>query len=362
MAIPETKVPQKIPKVLKNLLNLAKNAVDDPVGGRGAHTVAVAKPLSQQMIRDAPQDGILHVGRIFHANMLLALLVDDMNREIIEDREGNLSAVANDEYAVFPRTFVSHETPSAGSRHSAVKLHGGRHGVFRVIKSAAIRREAIRFYDGAEEMLKEVELMRRKVVEIATARNVRLQSPGQISLVVVHFSRRRGKSYLCRQDIAHHSRLKELLDALEIRQEPTIVSHEARQVVGRRHAVDAYAVIVVRGQRLLNIYRLTRIESHDGISGMSRRRSGYIDGINIRVGDEILRVVIPSANAMPLRKGFGTLNVSAHHRHDFSVREQREGRERAAFGGLATTDKAPTDNLISKHRSIGERSISEREK
>lgn len=326
------------------VLYFIENTVDDPIGGCCTYAVALAESTALQVVSDIAQDGILHVLRVFDVEMLFTLLVDQMDGQIVEHGEGDLSTVADDENAILAGTLVSHEAPSARGRHTIMELHGSGNGILRRVQSPPIGRISVSLHDRPEELLQEVELMWSQVVEISATGNVRLQSPWKVGLVVVQFARRSCKTDLCRQYISDSSRFYQLLHFLEIGKESAIVCHKAREIVGRRHTVDAYAIVIMSGKRLLNIDRLSCSERHDGIGGMSGGWSSDVDGINVRVGDQVLCIIVPSSNAMAQGKGLGTFQIAAHHRYYLCIWQFGKSRKRATFGSLTATDKSPSDD------------------
>ena len=64
----------------------------------------------------------------------------------------------------------------------------------------------MRFYNNAKELLYEVELMRCKIIEIATSSNIRLQTPRQtIAAVIVEITRWHRETYLYLGYLAYRS-------------------------------------------------------------------------------------------------------------------------------------------------------------
>ena len=137
------------------------------------------------MVDDVAEEGQVLVLRIVDQEGFVAVLGLQMDGGVGEDGERDLPTVADDEDAVFLGTLMRHETPSPGGRHTIGKAEDGAHGIFRGIEAAAVGRDAVGFDDGAEEKLEKVDLVRSEVVEVAAAGNVGLETPRQISGVVV---------------------------------------------------------------------------------------------------------------------------------------------------------------------------------
>lgn len=116
-----------------------------------------------------------------------------------------------------------------------------------------------------------------------------------------------------------------------------------------RHAIDADAVVVVGGEGFLDIDGLAGIECHNRIRGVGGGWGGDIDGVDVGVGDEILCVGVPSGYVVGLCKSLGAGSVAAHDSYNLGVVELGKGGERAAFGGFAAANEAPSDDVGSVH-------------
>ena len=141
-------------------LYFAQNAIDDPVCRGGTDRIAGANGVPLEMSHDFAEQGDLNMLRIFDFQVTVAVFALHVNGSIGENRKRNLPAVANQEDAIFFHTFVSHEAPSARSRHAICESKSGAHRVFRWVKSTAIGRVAGCFHDWAKQLLEQIQLVR----------------------------------------------------------------------------------------------------------------------------------------------------------------------------------------------------------
>ena len=82
---------------------------------------------------------------------------------------------------------------------------------------------------------------------------------------------------------------------------------------------------------------------------MSGRRCGNVDGIDVGVGNQVLRIVVPSADVMLVGKIPGVRQGAAHDGNYFGIGESRKRRDGMALRGLTATDKAPFYGLSLFH-------------
>ena len=116
-----------------------------------------------------------------------------------------------------------------------------------------------------------------------------------------------------------------------------------------RNAVDAQAVVVVRGEGFLHEYGLSGVERHEGEGDVGGRRCGDVDDVYVRVGHEVLRVGVPVPDMVALCKGTRLLGGAPHDGRHPGVRQFRKGREKSFFGGFTAADKAPFNDIFGIH-------------
>ena len=251
--------------------------------------------------------------------------------------------VANYLDAVYARAVVAHKTPRAAARQVVVELEARAHAVFCLIQSAHVRAESFCPHNGAEEFLQQVYLVRREVVEIPAAGNVALHAPRQALAVVVEVARWHSEAHLHVYHLANGARGEQLLHLAEVGQLAAVVRHEAGHVRLLADAVDALAIQITAGERLLDIHRLAGFHGHDGIGGVRRRRCGDVYGVHLRVVYQLLRIGVPAGNAATAGVGLGLLLAAAHYGHHTGARYLLEGRTALFLGSFAATDEAPPD-------------------
>ena len=100
---------------------------------------------------------------------------------------------------------------------------------------------------------------------------------------------------------------------MEIRKVATVVGYKAWHAGLLADAVDAYAVFVACGQRLLYVAWLACPHAHDGKCGMRRRGRGDVNGVDIGIVNQLLGIGVPLGYVVPLSVGTGLVLASAHH-------------------------------------------------
>ena len=150
---------------------------------------------------------ILHIRWIGHLYTLYAVGGLQHDRFVGEDRETQLSSLAYHLDAVFLRRLMCHEAPGATARQSRLKAETGAHGVFCLIESTSVGTYPIGLEYDAEDMLQQVELMWCEVVEEPTSCYIWLESPREVSRLIVEVGCWHGEAHLYIDDFAQHAAL-----------------------------------------------------------------------------------------------------------------------------------------------------------
>ena len=122
--------------------------------------------------------------------------------------------------------------------------------------------------DMFEHILQQINLMRSKVVEVATSGNVSLHTPGKVVTIVIQIAWRLGKTNLHIDNITDSTVLYQFLYFLEIGEITAIVSNETGNSRFIGYAVDARAFFVRHSHWFLNIGRFACFHGHNGIRSM----------------------------------------------------------------------------------------------
>ena len=184
--------------------------------------------------------------------------------------------------------------------------------------------------------------MRSKVVEIPSARYVRLQPPWQLSgMLVVKVARGHCEPYLDVDHVADDTVVDNRLHLLEIRKIAPVVSHEARDAGLLAYPVHPGTVFVVCCQGLFHIHGLACLHCHNGECGMARRWCGNVYGVDVRVVDKLLRVCIPLADMVALGVAACLVLATAHDGLYAGAFNLRKGRPALRLCDFPATDKAP---------------------
>ena len=297
------------------------------------------------MLNDILDERILHVRRIGHSNALVALTGLQADGVIVEHGEADLPLSANDLNTILAGAFVGHIAPRATARQAVLETEAGTHRILGLIVATTIGTDASGFEDDAEHILQEVELMGSHIVEIATSCNLGLESPRQWCAVLdglgIGCAQRFGITYLHVDDLSDAPAIDDILHLLEIRQVTAVISHETRDTRLLGNAVDTGTVLVAGSQRLLDIDGFAGLHGHNGVSGVTRWRSSHINGVHVRIIDQLLRISVPFSDAVLDGIGTRTLLRTAHHSLDARALDLAESRSTLTFGYLTATYKTP---------------------
>ena len=160
-------------------------------------------------------------------------------------------------------------------------------------------------------------------------------------MLIVQIARRHSKAYLHIDHLANDATVHNLLYFFKIRQVAAIVGYKTRHAGLLRDTVDAGTVLIRGRQRLLHIDGFARFHGHNGVSGMTGRRRCNIDGIDISIVYQFLRIGIPTGNAVTLGIVTRLALVTTHHSHHSRTFYFRECRAAFFLSNLTTTDEAP---------------------
>ena len=132
------------------------------------------------------------------------------------------------------------------------------------------RNKVVLIDNDAEILLQQVELMRSEVIEIASTRNLRMQSPRQvIGFGKIDVSWRTREPHLHIDDFPYHAIVDEFFHPFEIGQVTAIISDETRNARLFAHPVDARAVFITGSKGFLHVNGFSRLHAHDGIGGVA---------------------------------------------------------------------------------------------
>ena len=293
----------------------------------------------------------LHVRRVGYNNLFLSTLSVQHDRFIVKHREHNLTLRAHNRDSVPSSRFMRHETPRRTARQTIAETETCIERVLHLIQSRHVLAETLSLHNRTKPILQQVNLMRRKVIEItATTCHFRLQSPWHLpSALIVQFSRWHSKTNLHRQHIPNVSTHHNLLRLLEIGQVASVESDKARNSRQLADAVHPQTVLIACRQWLLDIGRLSRLHRHDGKGGVRGWGSGDVHGSHIRVAHQRLgiSIILPDAMTFSIRLGFSF--VATHHRHHFASFNLTECRTALLLRHLTATNEAPLDYLLIFH-------------
>ena len=117
---------------------------------------------------------ILHVWRVGHGDLLIAIARLKADGHIVEHRETDLTLSTYYFYTVLAGTLVSHIAPLARARQSILERERGAHGILCIVVSSTIGTDASSLEDNTKDILKKIELMGSHVVEITASGNIGL--------------------------------------------------------------------------------------------------------------------------------------------------------------------------------------------
>lgn len=93
--------------------------------------------------------------------------------------------LSNDFNTILLRTLVTHKAPRGTAWQAVFKKKTGTDAVLCLVKMRAVGAVAVRFCYDSEELLKQIELVRGKVIEVASACNIGLKPPRKIAAALI---------------------------------------------------------------------------------------------------------------------------------------------------------------------------------
>jgi hypothetical protein len=117
---------------------------------------------------------ILHVWRVGHGDLLIAIARLQADGLIVEHRETDLTLSTYYFYTVLAGTLVSHIAPRARAWQTILERERGAHRVLCIVVSSTIGTDASSLEDNTKDILTKIELMRSHIIEITTSGNIGL--------------------------------------------------------------------------------------------------------------------------------------------------------------------------------------------
>lgn len=117
---------------------------------------------------------ILHVWRVWHGDLLIAIARLEADGLIVEHRETDLTLSTYYFYTVLAGTLVSHIAPRARARQTILERERGAHGILCIVVSSTIGTNASSLEDNTKDILKKIELMGSHIIEITASGNIGL--------------------------------------------------------------------------------------------------------------------------------------------------------------------------------------------
>ena len=240
----------------------------------------------------------------------------------------------------------SAEAPYAGAAGAAGEGERRRHNVLGRVVPGLVGGAARHLDDRADEVVEQIELVRREVDEEPAAGDGRIDPPGQRAR-----PRREGAIDADGRDadVADRAGVDQGFHSGEARHRPAVVGGEqrhARLPAGRDHRL---ALGVIEGHRLLDVDRLAGARGEDRVVLVRRGRRGDVDGVDLGITHQRLGVGVPARHAMAPRVVGGLGGVAAHHRDERGAIGLLEARTALDLRDVPAPDDAPA-NLV--HRCI----------
>ncbi len=141
-----------------------------------------------------------------------------------------------------------------------------------------------------------------------------------------------------------------LLDGEVPRQGSPIVGHEQGHACFAKRRDHCFAFRGAGGHRFFHVRRFARGGATDRDLGMRRRRRGHVHGVDLRVGDERVGVVVPAGHAMSQGIVTGQGCGPSHDGHEGGPVGLLEGGATFFLGDIAAAHDAPTHDAL--HESV----------
>ena len=170
---------------------------------------------------------------------------------------------------------------------------------------------------------------------------VGLHAPGQV--IGINVARRLLQGGLHRLHLANRAAVHQLLNFDKFGQRAPIVGHPQRNPrrFARRNHLLAFSKI--ERHRLLAVDGLACLRSHERVFLMHVRRRRHINGIDLVVADQRLRVIVPAGDAVALGKVARLIAVAPHDGHERRAVRFLKARPALHLTHVADADDAPAD-------------------
>lgn len=157
--------------------NLTQNTVHNPVDGCCGNTIRSACLKALQMPYHLLDERKLDMVGILDNDFLSSVACLKNDGVVCKHGEAYTPLFSNQFYLVGLGTFVSDKAPAAASRKAVLESEGSRYRVFCLIKPASVSVKSGNIDYWPEKFLKQVYLVRGKVVEISSSGNIALDTP-----------------------------------------------------------------------------------------------------------------------------------------------------------------------------------------
>ena len=139
--------------------------------------------------------------------------------------------------------------------------------------------------------------------------------------------------------------INNLLDFQKIREITPIISYKTRNTCLFAHTIDSCTILITGCQWFFHIHRFTGSHSHNCKCSVTRWRRCDINGIDLCIINQFLRIGIPFPNVVSLSIRSCLVFIPTHYSHHFRSFHFIKSRSRLLFRDFSTTDKSPIDHF-----------------
>ena len=296
-----------------------------------------APSLSPQLVDNRLDERLMHVRRI--AQLVHASLASAREHDICvtEDRRLQLPLRTGERDEV--RFLRCVEVPDPGANRGAVELEGGRSAVFGGVCAAGVHGKTGHLRDRPDQEIQQIETVRCQVEEQSPAADGRVDTPPGVA----PGEQRGGHLDVDGRQAPDPVLAQAVPDGEEPGQCPAVVRDPQGQPLRIEGLDHAETFLMVERHRLLDEARLAGGGHAEREIAVARGGGGDVDGVDVRVRDQIVRPVVRPRHTVAPRVVARLLPVAAHHRDQRGSFGLLKPGAALDFGDITAPDDAPAN-------------------
>lgn len=146
--------------------------------------------------------------------------------------------------------------------------------------------------------------------------------------------------------LAQYVCLQQVLDLVNYRIKSAVVRDSEFYTVAAAHIHHALALGNIHGHRFFAEYVFASFSCLNGMETVQEDRGGEIHGVDIRIGENLGRILTPFRNAMPLLKFPQPLGLLSGARQQLGTGCRLKSRSHPLLSDIAASHQSPTNGFF----------------